>query len=450
MTMAARPGHRDGGFAMYTVLMSMIVVLVISASLANGSVATITGVNKDEVGVRAFQAAEAGAQTALHRMNLIQPATTRCVTTVATTPQSGTNWCVPTPPESIGNGQFFTYQTSVQTPSDCTGTSFGATYSERCIVATGTVSGVTRRVIMRVVSSSGISPFPVAGVLGLNGVTLSNNAVVSGAVGTNGQLAMGNNTRVTGSASLWTSAPNPSLGANATITGGQTRVAQFQASRPNMMNPNTGGDSATSNDNGRLVAGATPGDTCSAGAGGCYRNTVATPRYLTFNNHVSVTLGGGVYNFCAVNFNNSGSLNVAAGATVIVFLDSPDRPGSGCTAGQGTWVANNNAIFSNPSNDPTHFQLISYGNTNPTTLTWDNNLTFTGTIYAPFNPVVFTNNANLVGGITAQKVTISNNGTWDSRVASLRFATTFTYFRGGWRQCASPTQSPAAPSTGCL
>ena len=141
-------------------------------------------------------------------------------------------------------------------------------------------------------------------------------------------------------------------------------------------------------------------------------------------------------------------LNVAAGARVVVFLDSADRPGSGCKAGQGTWVANNNAIFSNPSGDPTAFQIVSYGNTANTTITWDNNLTFTGTLYAPFNPVVFTNNATLIGGVTAKTVTISNNGTWDTRVSSLRFATTFTYFRGAWRQCSSPAQAATAPATG--
>ena len=442
--------RRDDGFAMYTVIMVMMVILVLAASMANGSVATITGVNKDEVATRAFQAAEAGAQTALHRINLIQPAVGQCVTTAAANPQAGSNWCAATSPESIGNGQYFTYQTSTQMDSGCTGTSFGATYSERCIVATGTVSGVSRRVILRVVSSSGIAPFPVAGVLGLNSVTLSNNARISGSVGTNGQLTMGNNSRVTGSASLWTNAPNPVIKNGASITGGQIRGPQFQASRPNMLNPATGGDSATSNDNARLLAGASPADTCSSGGGTCYTNTVANPRELVFANNKSVTLGGAVYNFCKVAFNNGATMNVAAGATVIVFLDSPNRPGSGCKTGQGTWVANNNAIFQNPSGDASKFQIISYGNTTATTITWDNNLTFTGTIYAPFNPVVFTNNANLVGGITAQSVSISNNGTWDSRAGALRFATTFTYYRGAWRQCNSVAQSATAPATGCL
>ena len=37
----------------------------------------------------------------------------------------------------------------------------GAGTVQRCVVSTGTAGGVTRRVIQRVVSSSGANPFPV-------------------------------------------------------------------------------------------------------------------------------------------------------------------------------------------------------------------------------------------------------------------------------------------------
>ena len=45
----ARP-LRDDGFAMYIVIMAMTVILILAASLASGSVATITGVNADKTG----------------------------------------------------------------------------------------------------------------------------------------------------------------------------------------------------------------------------------------------------------------------------------------------------------------------------------------------------------------------------------------------------------------
>ena len=347
--MRARQGAgRDAGFAMYTVIMAMTVILVLSASLANGSVATITGVNKDEVSTRAFQAAEAGAQTALHRMNLIQPQVSQCITTAAASPQSGSSWCAPTAPESIGDGQSFTYQTSREGATGCTGSTFGSATSERCIVATGTVAGVSRRVITRIVSSSGAAPFPVAGILGLSSISVGNNTTTSATVGTNGQLTVGNNAVLSGGASLWSSAPNPTLGSNASLTPAATRNATaYVLSPPNMLHPTTLADSKTSNDNARLLSGASPADSCSSGSGACYVNTGSSPRTLTLGNNASVTLGGGVYNFCQVTLGNGASVDIATTAKIVIFFDSPDRAGSGCASGQGGISSGNNAVFSN-------------------------------------------------------------------------------------------------------
>lgn len=454
MIRARQTAASDSGFAMYTVIMAMTVILVLSASLANGSVATITGVNKDEISTRAFQAAEAGAQTALHRLNLIQPPTTQCIRTGATAPQSGSSWCAATTAESIGDGQSFTYQTSVSGATGCTGTTFGTSTNERCVVATGTVAGVSRRVITRVVSSSGASPFPVAGILGLSSVSLGNNTSLSAAIATNGQLTVNNNASLTGGAYRWANSPAPSVGNNATITPAiSTFTNAYVLSPPNMIDPATGTDSATSNSNGRLLSGASPGDTCSGGAGACYVNTIGSPRTLSLGNNGSVTLGGtgsGVYNFCNITLGNNATVNVASTARLILFIDSPDRAGSGCAAGQGGITSGNNATFSNPSNDPTALEFVVYGSTAQPTWYMPNNATFHAAIYAPTTDINFKNNGSFNGGISAKSVTLKNNATWDSRVANLSFATTLIYFRGAWRQCSSPPQSATAPATGCL
>ena len=94
-----------------------------------------------------------------------------------------------------------------------------------------------------------------------------------------------------------------------------------------MLNPTTLLDSNTSNDNGRLLAGASPADSCSRGSGACYTSSTRT---LTLGNNDSVTLGGGVYNFCQINLGNNSSINVATGAKILLYLDSPGRAGSGC------------------------------------------------------------------------------------------------------------------------
>ena len=314
-----------------------MVLLTLGAALAATGHQTTVGVSDDELGVRALQAAEAGAQAAVHRMNLQQPADDRCITTSVASPQTGNAWCAQTGAESVGNNASFAYQTSLPVTTGCTGSDFGSSLLQRCIVATGTAGGVTKRVIQRVVSSTGVDPFPVDGIVGKDFITMGNNNTVAGAVGTNGQLELGNNSSISGGVQLWRNAPAP-IGYSGTV---QRNANPFVLSPPNMLNPSTLLDSKTSNDNARLLAGANPADSCSTGSGACYN---ASTRTLTLGNNDSVTLGGAVYNFCQINLGNNSSINVAAGAKVLIYLDSPGRSsGSGCAAGSGGMSTGNGA-----------------------------------------------------------------------------------------------------------
>jgi Tfp pilus assembly protein PilX len=441
-----RPDVRgEEGIAMYIVVMCMMVVLTIGAALSIAGHQSSTAVSDDELGVRALQAAEAGAQAAVHRMNLQQPVDTKCITTTVSNPQSGNSWCAPTGAESVGNRASYSYQTSLPISSGCTGSDFGSSTLQRCIVSTGTAGGIRKRVVQRVVSSTGQDPFPIAGLLGKDFFKAKNNNNIGGVVGTNGQLELGNNSTISGGVQLWQGAPDP-IGYSGPV---QRNPQPFVLSPPNMLNPATMLDSKTSNDNARLLAGANPADSCSNGSGACYTSGTRT---LFMGNNDSVTLGGGVYNFCQINFGNGANVNIAAGATILIYIDSPARPGSGCAAGSGGISTGNNATFSNPSQDPTKLQIVIYGQA-PSWPTIDlpNNITVYGAIYAPNTGIKFKNNGNFVGGITAKSIEFKNNAfAWDSRVNNIRLATTLIYYRGSWRQCNSRVSSTTAPATGCL
>ena len=84
-TRRAALGAEDG-FSMYIVVMTMMVLLTLGAALSVAGHQSSTAVSDDELGVRALQAAEAGAQAAVHRMNLQQPAQDKCITTSVTQP----------------------------------------------------------------------------------------------------------------------------------------------------------------------------------------------------------------------------------------------------------------------------------------------------------------------------------------------------------------------------
>lgn len=440
----------DEGMALYLVMMVMMVLLTLGAALSVGGHQSSTAVSQDELAVRALQAAEAGAQAAVHRMNMQQPSPSQCIRTTITAPQSGSSWCAPTSAETVANNASFSYQTSIEAPSLCTGSAFGGGIVDRCVVAVGSAGGVTRRVVQRVVSSSGSAPFPVNGILGRDGIILGNNTTLLAGVGTNGQLSLGNNSNVNGPVTLWNNAPNPS-GYNGPVTRTPT---QFVLAPPNMLNPSTMLDSKTSNDNGRLLAGANPADSCTGGngqSGTCYRDDASSPRTLSLGNQGSVTLGGGVYNFCQLNMGQGAAVNVAAGANVLLYIDSPARPGSGCKNNQGGITSGNNALFTNPSGDPRALQIVIYGSPAFPSVVLPNNTVLAAAVYAPSVGISFKNNGSFLGGLSAKTVTLNNNATWDSRLEGFRLATTLIYYRGAWRQCPTRTAAPAtAPATGCL
>ncbi len=448
MTTRRRRPTGEDGFSMYIVIGVMMVLLTLGAALSAAGGQSATAVNDDELGVRALQAAEAGAQAAVHRMNLQQPDDNECITTTIQGPQSGNSWCAPTGSESVGNKASYSYQTSTPLTTGCTGSSFGSSTLERCIVSIGTAGAIKRRVIQRVVSSTGQHPFPVNGIVGLDYIKMQNNNQISGDLGSNGQLQLGNGSSITGSVSLWQNAPNP-IGYSGTVTRVPT---PYVVNSPNMLNGDTNLDSRVSNDNGRLLAGANPPDSCSRGSGGCYVNTGASPRTLTLGNNDSVTLGGAVYNFCQITLGQGSSINIATGAKVKIYLDSPGRLGSDCASNQGGMSTGNGAYISNPSQDPTALQLTIYGNA-PSwpTIELPNNITLYAAIYAPNTGIKFKNNGNIVGGMTAKSIEFKNNAfNWDGRVAPLKEATTLVYYRGTWRQCNSRAQASTAPATGCL
>ena len=154
----------EDGYSIYIVVSVMMVLLTLGAALSSAGNQSSTAVNDDELAVRALRAAEAGAQAAVHRMNLEQPNDTKCITTSIASPQTGNAWCAATSSESVGNSASYSYQTSIPVTTGCTGTAFSSSTLQRCIVATGTVKGVKRRVIQRIVSSTGQDPFPVPGM----------------------------------------------------------------------------------------------------------------------------------------------------------------------------------------------------------------------------------------------------------------------------------------------
>lgn len=450
--------RREDGVAMVVAIGVLSVLLILTATVLGASTMLGTQTSRETLNKRAFEAAEAGLQATVYRLNMLAPNSDRCIGGASETVQAPTGSACSAYTESLGNGASFTSWTTAELSvgGTCAGSQVGSTTSiaERCVTAAGTVNGVTRRVQARVASYATAPPFPIAGVVGLSSVTITNNAHVVGGTGSNGLVTINNNGSAS-SVTLGPSAPNPSVGNNG-ISGPITRRTVSQG--PLALAPVDPGNSATVNDNGRITNAfanprVSPFDSVSGGV-----TWNASARTLTLNNNASVTLGGGIYNFCSLYLNNNSTITLAPGARTAIYIDSPQRSGSGCGSSTGTFYMDNNSSFINNSppvagsgfaHDPTALQLYIVGKTNSSVIL-RNNAAFYGTVYAPSSSLYLRNNAQTWGAFSANVIDIENNGTVtaDPNATNIRTSGGGVFFRTAWREC-SPTTATSDPSAGC-
>jgi hypothetical protein len=307
---------------------------------------------------------------------------------------------------------------------------------------------------MRVASYAAAPVFPIAGLVGLHSVSISNNAHVNGGTGSNGQVTINNN-GTSSSVTLGPAAPNPTVGNNGS-SGPVTRRTTTQG--PFAFAPVDPGNSATSSDNVRLSnAFASPrvSPFDSVGSGVTWN---AATRALSLGNNASVTLGGAIYNFCSLSLSNNSTITLAAGARTAIYIDSPSRSGSGCPATSGTFTMGNNSGFVNNSppaagsgfaHDPTALQLYVVGKAGAA-VTISNNAAFYGTIYAPTSTVTVANNGGTWGAVAANDIVLANNATLngDPNAANITTSGGGVYFRTAWRECHS-TATTSDPGSGC-
>lgn len=245
-----------------------------------------------------------------------------------------------------------------------------------------------------------IGSMPVAGMVGLDSISAKNNLSASAPVATNGQLTAGNNSSLSG-VQLSYNASNPSFGAHSSI-GEVTRRTVDQG--PFVLAPVVMQGSENTNDNPALLN----------QTAGSVQYTAAS-RSLVLGNNASITLNSGTYNLCSLSMGNSSTISVAAGATVVFLLDSPDRPGSGCPAGSGTWTMGQNITLAN-SGPASEFQIGIYGFADGSqTVSFNNSFSFTGVLYAPQTNLVFKNSAQITGALGAKSITAKNSldFSWD-------------------------------------
>ena len=450
--MRRRLAAEDGSALVIAVIVLLLVLGITGAVLAE-AMTLGRGVRKASGGQRAFQAAQAGIDQALARINVLHPAANSCVTTVLAAPDAS-GWCPSTAPESIGAGQRFTYRVTSSPPPGtvCAGEPLPAGADGRCIVAIGTADGVTARVRARVGIATTLTPFSSnTAAIGYRQMKIKKGSKVKGRVQTNGQLRV-----ETGAAIDTGGGVNiPQLGPKAKVKGYagvvDRRPAAFVPALPDfwIVDPatNTRRDTAVWNDNPTLV---------NALPVGKFTYSGPVTRQLTIADGVAVTVPAGIYNFCKLTLGKDSKINVAEIKSPFppapkdaarFYIDSKDRAGSQCRD-RGTLDSKTGASFTNAGSDPRTLQILAWGKKSK--LKIPNKVGFEALIYAPLSKVNFNGTGEIIGGIAGDKVEIHKDmkATFSVLLTNWSVSKLNASQLVAWNQC--PSSSAAAdPQAGC-
>lgn len=472
MTAWIRAYHRlrteQDGVAMVVAIGALGVLAVLSTVAFSASSRLSETSQVDRSARTAFQAAEAGLDVATYRVNNLLPLGTGLGCVAGVEDETADGSCVAS--DELANGASWTYEVTPDLDEQnyddllpgghCAGFPIqfdnhdvDLTLRSRCITATGTAYGQTRRVQARLAlftgtssESPGTTLFPVGGIIGLDGITLGNSATVEGSIASNGQIELNNSSEVKGSATLGPGAPPPDIGNSAEIEQGTFYRSPAQG--PWVLAPVDIGNTAAVNQNG-------VGWTFSGGS----LSYNSTYRELIFTNSGTANFKGGDYNLCKLEARNSTRFTVTPGAKVRLFIDSPTRPGSGCREGTGTFVAKNSFELE-ADEKVAQFQIYVYGGDvggNPA-VELKNSAGFHAVLHAPLASVEFKNSVTFYGAINAKRVEFGNSSTFKWPVEGISGLTpdvetpanTLTLFqRSAWRECRSTPTDTGNRHSGC-
>ena len=457
-------------------------MLMVISILAVGFFTVSTRVNDTSVdsrsSKRALAAAEAGLQTAVYRLNLLNQSAAansgNCLTTTWVAPSGGECQGLT---ESIGNGAEYTYYVTPATTAGTAGcvtvTGVATSSSDRCITSVGTANGVQRRIQTRVVQqpTTSIPDFNSVGLVGRSLVYAWNSVKMSSDVGSNQRVEFQNSIEVNDNDSINVDGKVMLLtggqyvpGNSVIVEGGtQTVTTPFDLPMPDFETVEG------TNNNSTLASDLT-------GTG------VWNPTTRRINlSSGERTIRPGTYHVCGVHLGNSVKLKFShtGGARTKIYVDSPSRPDSMCSTQAdpaGTFTADNSVEINKESGEREELlDIYMYGTPHNDTrdrYSWcadlnngglegecksdfmlDNSVLFYGSVYAPNSTVQAHNSVTLWGSLAADKIRFYNsiefNLTGPVINKPAETGATGAAARRGWGECQPQRTAPSDPESGC-
>jgi hypothetical protein len=449
----------QAGFAMPVVIAVSALLLILAAVASSQAISTTKAANRDRHVKTAGQAADAGLELALFRLNaVIAGQALPCATKDAGGSlvlggyDAGGQWCPPVA-DTHADGTTTTYVVSKEAP--IAGSS--PPLVDRKVVATGEYMGQKRRVYTQIQAREGVAGFGVYGISAKDKVLFQDSAragTPSAAVDvrTNGDIVMKGTSSICGNV---TPGPGKTLTqeSGAVVCAGKsTAPATTQLTFPDYDVEHTA--ARTVNQNLRLGCSGLPlTDACTNASDVLWD---ASRRELIVQGDASVTLGGDVYSFCRLNLKGNSRLYIAprpSGAPPLkLYFDSPSNcpgvPTEQIMIENGWGITNHNTA-------PVTLQLFVRGSTSTETLiNFKNNVANSQStplmLYAPNSTVILENAARFTGGLVGKTVELKNGVQFDYDPAASTpvGATALIYQPMQYREC-SPVPPAAAQDSGC-
>ena len=426
-----------GGFALPTVLFTLVAALAIAGAAVTAALGGQKGTSRDYDTKDALAVAEAGVEQTLERYNL------------ATTTPPCTTGCT----GSLSNGGTYTTWTRLTAHSCPSGP-----HDVLEVVSQGTADGITRRVYTQANSASNECPFLDAGVIGLNSIHMDSNASITADVATNGNVLMDANSHLTGCAQVGEGYAVTGAGAGGWVCG--MGPVYGSTSLP----PVNQGNVATTNSNSTLLAhvgGQKADDVCYNGftAAGVATTACGT-RELVVKGNSTLTLTSGNYSLCRLELVQNSAIYIAAGAIVRIYFDSPEA--CGYTAGSpGTTQLrlDSNTRLTVNGGSAGHVALMFVGSEDISTyiVLASNTLAQNAcgqdfVVYAPRTDIELRSNSYYCGAIAGKTIEVDSN----SAIQTSNDASGFDIDAGGdhyyaeaFKECAGAAASSATAFNSC-
>lgn len=457
--------------AVPSVITLIVIGLTFASAAAVAATGALRGTIRDHDSKAALAVADAGANQALFRQN--QVATSESLSCViesvsqslfAQTPLAD-GWCA-AQDGTVGDGSY-EYRTKVAPAVTVVRNGAPVTVSRRIsVVSTGAVDGVTRRVRVTAIAPTGDAIFGNSGAVGVDEVTLSGSSQISllpgttiGGAGTNGDVVLEPSGLLCGSAQY-------GLG-HAVVEDGGEQCPGFTNSEAQL---NLGAPVPPSTDqNIRIVNANTLGnDTISPTSAKSNPNRFEfdpSTRVLRLKSNTTLSLGGSIYRFCALEMSGNSTLVIASQASTRIYILDPGDPlcnisdgGAGDLDGQANgsirqFAVTGNTSITSTSNDPTDAAILMVGSTTtPTDVSMTGNAKQNEfVLYAPRTDISVTGNSTYVGALAGKTLNLAGSAQLQIPGTATDFdaEVVLRYQRERYLECAATQPTGGEPDAGC-